>query len=257
MRERFVHLASGSQAGTFIREALLGIGRRERVVALRDPLNVGPLRDVDAGARARVDWWRRVHPKPLRVADVRRMDERPLLERVVAARADVMLWNGPSPIDRLAALRACWYLRRSPDRVFEVVLPPNRSPHLAPFYGTAAIVGPTVLAERWAERARVDDVEERAAEWERLRSNDGDWYRVLEDERIIELPIESLDSELIAACRRRWEDARLGAGRFMAKHLIGYPVVAWRIRELVHRGALEGRGEFAEGGMPAELRLPR
>lgn len=167
-----------------------------------------------------------------------------------------MLWNGPSPIDRLAVLRACWYLRHRPDRVFEVVLPPNRSPYLAPFYGTAAIVGPTVLAEHWAERVRVDDVAERAAEWERLRSNDGDWYRVLEDERIIELPNTSLDSELIAACRRRWEDARLCVGRFMAKHLVGYPVVAWRIRDLVHRGVLDGRGEFPHLEMPAELRLP-
>jgi hypothetical protein len=121
------------------------------------------------------------------------------------------------------------------------------------FYDAIAIAGPDVLVAEWPRRASVQDVVGRANEWERQRAEEGDWLRELQGEEIVRLPMDAYDEALIAACQETWTDSIRAIARVLAEKPTSDLVLAWRIRELLDRGALIGRGPSNRAGLPQEL----
>lgn len=251
----FLHVASGPSAGEVVEATLRRLGRDEPVIAMPDPLNLGPLTDVDSGAKLRVAWWRSVHPEEPEHW-LGELDEARLWQRVRESSSSVVVWHGPHPMEWLLSLRLCWYLRDQPWRVFEVALPPPPpSRRLAPFFGAVPLVGPVAAAAHWPSLAKVTDVAERAARWVALRETPGEWVRVLAGREIIQLPNTTFDAELEAAAASGWTASARAIGTVLVEHPIADAFLAWRGRELLRQGRWEGRGE--PGGwlqLPTEVR---
>ena len=254
----FLHLTSGPTAGGAVREALTRLGREEEVISFRDALSEGPLGDIDAGAASRVAWWGHVRGTPLDPAAAEELDDSPVWTRVLGNRQRVVLWHGPQANERLYALRACWKLRDEPQRLYEVrleVRPPRRQGgHAPPLYSAVSVVGPEALVTAWETCAPVTDVAARATRWEELRVRPGEWHRQLEGDDIVHLPLDTFDESLIEACQSTWTGSALVVGRVLAKNATGDEVLGWRVRELLGRGVLEGRGTKTRMGLPAEVR---
>ncbi len=254
--EQFLHVASGPTAGDVVEAALQQLDRSETVVAMRDALNVGPLVDVDSGGALRAEWWNRILQGTSDDEPERDFDEVPLWNRVVGANTPVVLWHGPHPLEWLMTLRACWYLRHEPERIFEVALPPlPPSRHLPAFYGAVPIVGPVAAVAHWPQCRAVTDVAERARRWVSLRDREGDWIRMLNDAEVTELPITAFDEALMRACSKGWTASARVVGTVLVDTPIADGVLAWRVRELLREGRLEGRGEPRGLGTPAEIRV--
>lgn len=98
------------------------------------------------------------------------------------------------------------------------------------------------------------DVAARATRWEEIRGRSGDWHRTLEGDDIVHLPLDTLDKSLIEACQSHWTRSALLVGRVLADDAIGDGVLAWRLRELIRHGVLEGRGPETRMGLPEEVR---
>ena len=237
-----------------MREALRLLGRDEEVLSFVDTLSVGPLVDVDQGAALRVAWWRCVDGQPAPPEKAVELDS-DAWRRVRADERDVVLWHGHDPSERLFALRGCWQLRSQPGRVHEVKLATRTSVVLPLFYVAIFTVGSRVLADSWAECERVTDVAARAKRWERLRRRRGDWLRDLRGERITHLPVDAHDGALLDACTDAdWTKSARIVGHVLAKYPICDAVAVWRVRELLARGSLEGRGTNNYLGLPEEVR---
>ena len=151
-------------------------------------------------------------------------------------------------------------LREQPERVHEVALRASgiqwRGVNRPSFYDAVALAGPDRTYGAWDLRAKVTDVAARAKRWEELRSQSGDWIRVLDGEAIVQLPITAHDPTVLEACAGDWADSTLLVGRILghADNPIGLSLVTWRIRQLLRVGALEGRGESRRFGLPSEVR---
>lgn len=254
--ETFVHVTSGESAGGVVRQTLRRLKRRERILAMRDPMNVGPLEDVDDGARQRLDWWTRVLGKRVSRADAERLDEGPRLRELVEDGSKVVIWHGPEPSERLLLLRVCWYFRGAADRLFEVTFPPPVSRKRPTFHAAVGATPVDTAAARWEQRTAVRDVAGHASEWERLRSTAGDHFRIHEGDRVVETPVTALDDVLVGACRAEWSSPWAIIGRVVWDHPVGDLVLAWRLRELVRIGRIAGRGRGKHPGLPAEVRRP-
>ena len=171
-----------------------------------------------------------------------------------------MLWHGPHPMERLFALRACWHLRQRPERVHEVAIPASgrtwRAGPRPAFYDAIPLIGPHEAVPAWEQhRSRVTDIAERANEWEVIRARPGDWIRVLEGENIVQLPITSLDDELVEHCPEQdWTRSLLVVARVLSANAVTDSFLVLRVRELLRLGALEGRGDENRLGLPEEIR---
>ena len=251
----FIHLTSGASSANHVRAALKMLGRKERVVHSVDGLGVGPLHDIDDGAASRVRWWAKLEGKKPTARDARQLDESQLWSFLKEAKSPVVVWHSPFPTERLVALRLCWYLRKAPERVYEVKLPPGENPQLPAFYGAVGIVGPAKLAAAWAMHRRVRDVAGRAKRWAAIRSRRGDWIRHLAGDRVVHLPITGYDDKLVQACGDGWSSSTLVVARVLAYVPAGDTILRWRVRELLRLGRLEGKGPRSDLGLPNEVRV--
>jgi hypothetical protein len=255
----FLHMTTGPQAATVVEETLRRLGREEPVLAMRDSFEAGPLGDVDAGARSRIEWHTRLRREPVPENEAREFDDSDLWQRLRAETANVMLWHGPHPSERIFALRACWHLRDQPERLYEVSVPATGGTGksgrvLPPFYDAVALLRGDQRVPAWERRAKVVDVPERAKRWEALRDKAGEWVRVLEGEEIRELPLTAWDGEIVKACSD-WSDSLRLVARIIANSTVWLSILRWRIRELLGTGQLEGRGPENRIGLPTELRV--
>jgi hypothetical protein len=249
-----LHLASGVAAAEVVRASLRQLERDEDVwSAANDCWSAGPLVDVDEWAACRTDWWARVRGRPLEEEEAAEFDDRDVWTRAVNDPRTIVLWHGPHPIDRIFALRTCWRLRAQPLRVQEVALVGRVRKFIPKFYDAVAIAGADTLVAAWPSRAPVLDVPERADEWERQRAKAGDWQFELPDEQLVRLPIEAYDAELVAACHETWTNSLRVIGTVLAAHPTNDLVLAWRLRELLDRGVLRGRGSRNRVGLPQQL----
>lgn len=257
--QRFVHLTSGLGAAAIVTQALQRLGRDEPVVSMRDDYAEGPLEDADLGAASRVEWWSKLRGAPLDLDEAQQFDDSDVWAQLRATDEDVLLWHGPHAMERIFALRACWHLRDQPHRVHEVAVPASGAlwaDGVRPaFYDAVALLDLSEAEAAWAHRAKVDDVGDRARRWEELRDRDGEWIRILDEERIVLLPITAYDTKLVAACRKAdWTRSRYVLGSVLADHATSEELLCWRIRELVRTGLMEGREVDAEMNLPGEVR---
>jgi len=256
--EAFVHMTSGDSAAGAVSAALKRLGREEEVIAFLDALNQGPLHDIDEGATSRAEWWTVVYGEALDPEEVARLDDSEVWKRVRDDSRPVVLWHGPHANERLNALRACWKLRHQPSRIHEVALAVRpRRDHGWPrpdFYSAVAMHAPEALADAWRTRAPVADVNARAQRWEELRARPDSWFRELSGDEIVHLPVDGYDTRILAECRGTWTGSMLVIGRVLARTPTGDGVLAWRVRELLASGSLEGRGGTNRVGLPEEVR---
>lgn len=251
----FLHIASGENSASCVREGLRRIGRSERIEHFWDDLSVGPLHDLDRGAASRAARWSRVTGKKVPAREARKLDDRAVWKRIVHDTRPVVLWYGPHITEFLYALRACWMLRRSASRLYEVRLPSHPNEKLEAFYGAVGIVGPEGVARGWPTLRRVRDVSRRAERWSALQSGPHDAMRRLNGWRVREHPVTLRDLDLLAQCGSAWTSSI-----YVIAHVLscggptGDAVLAWRVRELVATGVLEGRGPRTALGLPKELR---
>jgi hypothetical protein len=251
----FIHLASGDSAAGAVKMALRNLRRRERIIPMLDTLSDGPLRDVDRGGRSRSAWWTEVDGWLSKV-DARAFDDRHVWSALRSVREAVVVWHGPHPAERLLLVRACWQLRDTPERVFEVKLPRTRRPGEPAFYGKVGASEPKRLVQAWSTRRRVRDVARQADRWVGIRSVPGKWIRHLAGERIVQRPLDTYDRAIVKAVGRDWTASLRVLGRVMADAPSGDGVIRWRIGKLVAAGRLEGRGPvIAWVKLPTELRV--
>jgi hypothetical protein len=232
--------------------------RDEVVIAMRDSFTEGPLGDADSGGRSRIEWHKRINPEIDAAALLSFVDAADIWAHVRDVDADVMLWHGLHPAERIFALRACWHLRDRAERVHEVALHASdakwRGDIARPqFYDMVSIARLEVLLKaRGAARTRPGRRSTREA-MEELRRKKGDWIRVLDGDEIVERPLTAWD-ELIVANANTWISSETVLGRVLGLNAIGFSFLRWRIRELLKDGSLESRNEPNRIGLPTELR---
>ncbi len=99
------------------------------------------------------------------------------------------------------------------------------------------------------------EMNQRADEWERMRSKPGDWIREMDGNRFIDLHVDAYDAKLVTACgTNKWSGSLLKLGTVLAAHPVGDGLLCWRLKVLIGAGILEGRGAPNHYGLPEELR---
>jgi hypothetical protein len=249
-----LHAVAGSSSADAVRAALDRLGRNEEVIGFHDALSLGPLGDVDGTAASRIAWWSRLRAAPLDPDESRKLQDAEVWRTLRADERDVVVWHGPHPGERMLALRVCWHLRTTPERIYEVALPAREHRHLAPFYGAVGIVGPDALVEAWPRHAQVTDVAQRARRWARLIARPGDWFRELRGERLVHLPLHAYDEQLIEACASDWTRSDFVVGSVLADKPTNDLALIWRMRELLRQNLLEGRGHENRLTLPEQVR---
>jgi hypothetical protein len=260
---RFLHLTSSAPAREHVEELLEKLGRNERVFELPDAMpNEGPLHDIDADGPSRAAWRRRILGAEAEALPPGVFDDVPLWRSIVADDANVVLWHGPHPAERILSLRGCWHLRDQPQRVHEVVLRTKSkswpSGESRPgFYDSVSLASRDDLARGFAACVRVstEEVVRRAARWESVRDVPGDWIHHIDGEDLVKRPVSVYDDEVVEACRSEWTRARLVFARVLANNPTGLWVLGWRIRVLVEAGVLESRADESDAGFPEQLRV--
>jgi hypothetical protein len=248
-----IHITNGDVAADSLRTALGHAGRADAVLALRDDLAVGPLRDVDETSLTRADFWRRVTGDTTRdfVAglDTQAAD----LGAVVRGTEHVVVWHGQSAADQLMLRRACFHLRGMPQRLNEVRLTiddltgeasaPLRRPDRATSVGMYA---PEQLQQKLPCAAPISvlRIGRLALEWQELKSADSELRR-WRDNTYTSGTFSELDALTLEHAVEGWQPAGRVAAHVMAADnglLISDSIVLWRLRELAAAGQLQLRG---------------
>jgi hypothetical protein len=251
---RLLHLAHDVGARAHIERFLRARGIEDEVRSLsRESLSVGPLGDVDDGAALRAAWWSQTHHDVSRAPSRDDVDETERWRALAADPRDALVWYGLTIDERLFSLRACWWLSRSPRRVFEATLSLSDVEEDGPIGYWLTAFTPELFALTWSRREEVVDVAARAARWDAIRASSGPNFRHFRGDAIEELPVDAYDREILELCRE-WTTAPHVIVEIVFHHDIGDGLVAWRIRVLIARGAIETRGDLLPLGVPREIR---
>ncbi len=223
---------------------------RATVLAFGDPLNVGPLWDLDDGARARSAFWNRIgaHEWDATFAtDQRAWDtvRDPAVESVT-------VWHGEHPVEHLLMLRCAAMLEHSSTPLFEIANT-KTPPRLPRFLNAISLANGKELASLLPSVRPVSDRAHRAARWRALTQSRDATFRELECGGVVELPADAYDDRIIAAAKPDWKKAALAIGEVLSSTPVPDGVLGLRLRELIASGRLLGRGVGPFG--PAEVSL--
>ena len=243
------HVVVGTVAASMLRGVLASRSPTDTVVAFRDPLNVGPLWDIDADGRARAEFWNAVEPSTDWVTA--NGDEASSWATVRAA-TSVVVWHGPHPSEYLLSLRLAALLPDDGPVLHEVVRPQSRRKRPA-FFDAVGIATPEELAALIGARVPMRDRAARAAQWQALCRSTSTCFRELAPDGIVELDANAHDDRIVAACTREWKSIARVVGEILCELPVGDRVIAWRVRTLVEKEVLVGRGQHPFG--VAEVRL--
>jgi len=246
-----IHLIYGEPAVTALRQALEAAGRPDRVIALRDDLTVGPLRDIDVagnpGVAQRAAFWERLGDAPPALAH----DDCAALNALEADDSHVVIWHTHDAAHQLALRRVCYRLRDVPQRLNEVRLTADE------------ISGPSAAARI---EARLPDaapisvlrITRLALEWQEAKFANGETRR-WRDNTFTSGSFAELDALIVEDAVDGWQFAGRVAARVMAADnglLVSDTLLLWRLRELAAAGQLQLRGE-TEMWRSLELNVPR
>lgn len=241
-----VHVVRGTSGGAQVQAALESTGATARVVALRDPLEVGPLWDLEDGGARRLEFWDAV-------ALPGEVDVTAEAEAWAAIRKapTTTIWHGQHPGEYLLLLRAAAEAERMGKDLYEVKwrdedgIADGRQP---------SIVGaPLARVVAHLPGERVTDLRALSEEWHRLTRSRESMFRRLEHGRLVDLPVTGYDERLLSSCQAGWTPIADVVVDLVANFPVGDRVVAWRIRALLEGGVLVGRGRGNYGF--AEIRV--
>jgi hypothetical protein len=245
-----LHVVDSVYSRRALKVALHTVDPRAQVVALLDPLDVGPIADIDDRAIARRKFSKQVgfvHDDWLRI---RRADAR-LCKLLRDGPREIVIWRGLTARELLLSYRFAARFARLGCPVFEVV---NERCALGmpPFLSMIGVRKPKELVALAPQRAPIHDLDARAARWEALKRG-GSFFRALRDKsEIIELGDDAYDELILTSCESNWKSMNYAISGVMMEAMLGDWVVAWRIRTLIARGLLEGQGSGPFG--PKEVR---
>jgi hypothetical protein len=251
-----IHLIYGKPAAAALRQAVKArpaADTPDRVIALRDDLTVGPLRDIDEandpGVTQRAAFWERLGGVPPALT----REDCAALDTLEADDAHVVIWHTNDAAHQLALRRVCYRLRNVPQRLNEVRLAadeisgPNavarleaRLPDAAPI----SVLRITRLALEWQE-AKFANGETRR--WRDNTFTSGTWADL--DALILDVLAAQEDRQ----AGKSWlaSDA-LGAALTGggAGFAVGEAIVQWRLRELAAADELRLRDDMCAACAP-------
>jgi hypothetical protein len=262
-----IHVTNGDCAAQSLTEALQRAERDERVIALRDDLAVGPLRDIDESVLARATFWRQALNSAIDFEDELE-EQQALFNRLARGDGQIVVWHGQSAADQLTLRRVAFHLRNAPQRLNEAKLThddlaiatDDSDPQRVGRADRATAVGmfsPKQLLAKLPTAAPISvlRISRLALEWQEAKYANAETRR-LRDNMLISGTWIDVDEALLDLAGPEWKPAARIAGAAMAQRfdfLLSDSIAFWRCRELVTAGRLKIRGTPSEIGQ-AELR---
>jgi len=251
-----IHVTNGDCAADTLAKALRLAERDEQVIALRDDLAVGPLRDIDDSPLARAAFWRQVSNSP---SDLEHelQGQLALLGRLARGDGQIVVWHGQSAADQLTLRRVAYHLRNAPQRLNEAKLThddlfiatdgaPAERVARADHATAVGMFSPKQLLAKLSTAAPISvlRISRLALEWQEAKHSSAE-NRRLRDNMLVSGTWLDIDEALLDIAGGEWRPAREIVGEamrarfdFMLTDAIGF----WRCRELVTAGRLRIRG---------------
>ena len=254
-----IHVTNGDNAAQSLTGALRLAGRNDQVIALRDDLAVGPIRDVDESPDARATFWRQVWNSAVDF-EAELKTQQTLFGRLARGDAQVVVWHGQSAADQLTLRRVAYHLRNVPQRLNEAKLNLADLGDAAGDVHQATAVGmfsPQQLLAKLPSAAPISvlRISRLALEWQEAKHSNAE-NRRLRDNMLVSGTWTDVDEAMLDIATSEWRPARRICGEAMAQRfdfLLSDSVAFWRCRELVAAGRLKIRGTPSEIA-DAELR---
>ncbi|SAK95033.1 hypothetical protein AWB79_07180 [Caballeronia hypogeia] len=262
-----IHVTNGDSAAQSLTEALRRADREENVIALRDDLAVGPIRDIDESSLARAAFWRLVTNSAIDFEDELEKQQA-LFAGLARGDAQIVIWHGQSAADQLTLRRVAYHLRNAPQRLNEAKLShddlaiatDDSQPERVGRADRATAVGmfsPKQLLAKLPTAAPISvlRISRLALEWQEAKHASAETRR-LRDNMLVSGTWVDVDEALLDLAGPDWKPARQIAGAAMGQRfdfMLSDSVAFWRCRELVNAGRLKIRGTSSEM-MQADLR---
>lgn len=247
-----IHLIYGEPGAAALRRALQTADRQDRVIALRDDLTVGPLRDIDEagdpGVAQRAAFWEGLVGATAALAH----DDCAVLTALEGDDAHLVIWHTHDAAHQLALRRVCYRLRDVPQRLNEVRL-------------TAEPIAGANLSARRLSALLLDAapipvlrITRLALEWQGAKFANGEMRRWRDNtfssgtwSDLDALILDVLDAHEPRQSETSWLDSdALGAALTGAGFTVDEPVVLWRLRELFAAEALRLRDDRCAASAP-------
>ena len=254
-----IHVTNGDHAADTLREALKLAERDERVIALKDDLAVGPLKNVDDAPDTRIAFWRHVLTRDSIDFEAEFGQQEALLRSLVRDDAQIVIWHGQSASDQLALRRVAYHLRNAPQRLNEARLSERDLPLITDADGKqhrrgrkdgATAVGMFTAEELLAKLPNAAPISvlrigRLALEWQEAKHMNAQTRRWHEN-TFVSGSFADIDEAILDAVTADWQPARRIAGEVMGADfgfMVSDSVAFWRCRELAAAGRLKLRGE--------------
>lgn len=260
------HIVVGDEAAKPLQEAIsTEPSIAGKVVVLRDILHVGPLQKGDGQtfSQLRSEFWQQVAPHEK--ASVSLQDTEHILE--VSAQMhrnpeeQTWFWMAPWPADVAAYYWLIKYLSKYPGRFYIVNLAN------LPFLNEAGKVyypkniseilpKELIKARRLARPVTPSEVEIDGDEWVKMVGS-GMGNRIHEGgKKLASKGTDYYDAQLLGFCTNSFQKGAKIINQAMNKSAIptGDSYLAWRLRELMHAGQLEVKGDLAKSAKDWEVR---
>lgn len=228
-----VHVIQRGTTAWALEQAFRHWGLSELLLVLSDPLDLGPLWDLEDGGARRSAFWAHLGVSPAPSED----DEETW--RVIESAPIVTVWHGPHIEERLAFFRVAALAGRVGRDIHEITWTAGQEK--ARRIATRSMVT-TTIAELMAQRAMVGDLPASASAWDAVSRSRDKIVRRLHGEEIEELSASDLDELVLDSCRNIWTPEPLIC--LFSKSKLADPLLEGRLRVLI----AEGRVEVRSGG---------
>ncbi len=263
-----LHIVFDACGAGVLRQALVWLGRRDRVAAFVDDLGFGPINPPDPEVRVR--WTAAALPQALYLDE---FDNEGFWQAALSYRGPRIAWlSRRSPRNHAGFLEVLWRLGDAPCDVIDLTdtmiadedgpggpFAPRPAGYLGNFSADYIVDG------RLLDEARPLTPEGRAAGralWHRLREENAPFRVVNADLDLVSAPISVFDRLLLSLVREdRWQKAAKVIGQVLtgfedeARFQTGDTVLSSRLKALADAGLVEAAGNLARI-RHSEVRLP-
>lgn len=247
----YIHVVNGDAAARLLGDALDGVGRRDRIVILRDDLAIGPLRTIDESSSARITFWQRAlgageHGIAQTIIDAFSAGNAALRKLVIDDGSEVVAWHGQNAGDQLMLRRIAYLLRNTPQRLNEIGLRTRTIACNARGEACDSSCTPTAITERLHTIAPISllRISRLALEWQELKQLDHELRR-WKDNTFQSATFADVDNAILELATPDWQPYLELAARLRAQDpgsVATDALIAWRCVDLAVHGkiALEG-----------------